>query len=115
MPGCTLSMIRCVLSLLLAHVQQTHGFSNLAHIRDQNASSAVLQAEAASSSKSSSHVLEAKKNLDGQLQKPTKTSTVYSSLPDNFNVVLRSFSVVAVAELFDKTWFVALICAPLTA
>ena len=33
------------------------------------------------------------------------------TLPDNLGVVLRSFSVVAVAELFDKTWFVALICA----
>eukprot|EP00438_Fugacium_kawagutii_P002833 Skav214119 [mRNA] locus=scaffold1185:500671:507540:- [translate_table: standard] len=33
------------------------------------------------------------------------------SLATRIDVVVRSFCVVAVAEIFDKTWFVALICA----
>lgn len=33
------------------------------------------------------------------------------SLATRIDVVIRSFCVVAVAEIFDKTWFVALICA----
>lgn len=33
------------------------------------------------------------------------------SLANRFDVIVRSFCVVAVAEIFDKTWFVALICA----
>ena len=33
------------------------------------------------------------------------------SLATRMDVVVRSFCVVAVAEIFDKTWFVALICA----
>jgi len=33
------------------------------------------------------------------------------SLATRMDVIVRSFCVVAVAEIFDKTWFVALICA----
>lgn len=33
------------------------------------------------------------------------------NLAARIDVVIRSFCVVAVAEIFDKTWFVALICA----
>mmetsp|Transcript_5116 Transcript_5116/g.8358 ORF Transcript_5116/g.8358 Transcript_5116/m.8358 type:complete len:281 (+) Transcript_5116:83-925(+) len=33
------------------------------------------------------------------------------SLATQMDVIVRSFCVVAVAEIFDKTWFVALICA----
>lgn len=33
------------------------------------------------------------------------------NLASQMDVVLRSFCVVGVAEIFDKTWFVALICA----
>lgn len=33
------------------------------------------------------------------------------SLASHMDVLVRSFCVVSVAEVFDKTWFVALICA----
>ena len=39
--------------------------------------------------------------------KPLKGGT----LATRMDVIVRSFCVVAVAEIFDKTWFVALICA----
>ena len=106
---CTVSMIRFVLCLVF--LDQSQGLSNLAHVREQNASLTVLQADVNALADSSSRLTLAA----SQQQKPTKTSTMYRSLSDDFNVVLRSFSVVAVAELFDKTWFVALICAPLMA
>eukprot|EP00439_Symbiodinium_sp_Y106_P020504 s2742_g2.t1 len=102
---CTVSMIRFVLCLVF--LDQSQGLSNLAHVREQNASLTVLQADVNALADSSSRLTLAA----SQQQKPTKTSTMYRSLSDDFNVVLRSFSVVAVAELFDKTWFVALICA----
>lgn len=40
---------------------------------------------------------------------PLKQST--QTLATRMDVVIRSFCVVGVAEIFDKTWFVALICA----
>ena len=40
---------------------------------------------------------------------PLKHST--QTLATRMDVVIRSFCVVGVAEIFDKTWFVALICA----
>lgn len=106
MLGCTFSMIRFVPCLLF--LDQCQGLSNLAHVREQNTSLTVLQTDVDALAVDSSSRLTL---AASQQQKPTKTSTMYRSLSDDFNVVLRSFSVVAVAELFDKTWFVALICA----
>ena len=103
-------MIRFVPCLLF--LDQCQGLSNLAHVREQNTSLTVLQTDVDALAVDSSSRLTL---AASQQQKPTKTSTMYRSLSDDFNVVLRSFSVVAVAELFDKTWFVALICAPLMA
>ncbi|CAE7232754.1 PAM71-HL [Symbiodinium natans] len=110
---CTFSMIWWV-PLLLAHVKPIQGLSNLAQVR-QNTSLAGLTGLTGNLQVDALNLVSSQftqgKILDNQQQKPTKTGTWYGTLPDNFNVIIRSFSVVAVAELFDKTWFVALICA----
>eukprot|EP00435_Cladocopium_sp_Y103_P001210 s2301_g1.t1 len=41
----------------------------------------------------------------------TKPTWKGGTLATRMDVIVRSFCVVAVAEIFDKTWFVALICA----